>query len=209
MQAIVRLLFEKRRAWGLPSLLAKLDIAKAYDTVSWEVIDWLFERREMPHQLRSMYRRMHVRRTLTFHVAGGSVTFDIVPVRGMPQGAPESPAVHACLIGEIPLLATVALETWDIPAGLPVPDPEAERTPFDVDQLQPRARLHRPAVYSCNFADDTYLLAASATQISYMVTTFALPLSAAHQFLASEKTAVLAESSTDARMRLWDRDEMQ
>lgn len=32
LQAIVRLLFEKRRAWGLPAFLAKLDTAKAYDT---------------------------------------------------------------------------------------------------------------------------------------------------------------------------------
>lgn len=151
---------------------------------------------------------MHVGRTLTFRAGGGSVTFDIVLVRGMPQGAP-APAVYVCLVEEFSLLAAAALEILDIPAGLPVPDPEDERTPFDVDQLQPRVRLHRPAVYSCNFADDTYLLAASAIQISCMVTTVALPLSAAHQFLATEKTAVLADPSTDARMRFGERKKMQ
>lgn len=208
LQVIVRMFFEKRRAWGLPTFLAKLDIAKDYDTVSWEAIHWLFERRGLPHQLRCMYWRMHLGRTLTLRAAGGSIAFDTIPVRGMPQGAPESSAVYACLMEEITVMAAAALEARDIPAGLLVPTPESERTPFDVDLLQPGARIHRPAVFSCNFADDTYLLAASAGQISYMVTTFAIPLSSAHQFLASEKRVVLADPGTEARMRVWDQDEM-
>lgn len=155
-----------------------------------EALDWLLERRELPLQLRTMHWRMHVGRTLTFRASGGCISFDIVPERGMPQGAPESPAIYACLIEENCILASAALESLDIPAGLPLPRPEDETTPFDVDRLQPRARLHRPAVYSCNFADDTYLLAALATRVSCMVNSFALPLSAAHQFLAADKTAV-------------------
>lgn len=70
-----------------------------------------------------MHWRMHVGRTLTFRAGGGSIAFDIVPVRGMPQGAPESPAICACLIEEISLLATAALETLDIPAGPPSIEP--------------------------------------------------------------------------------------
>lgn len=84
-----------------------------------------------------------------------------------------------------------------------------ETTAFEGDRLRARARLHRPAIFSCNFVDDTYLLAASASQVSYMITSFALPLSAAHQFLAADKTAVLADPPTEARMRIWDKDEMR
>lgn len=77
---------------------------------------------------------MHLARTLTFHVSGGAIAFSIRPVRGMPQGAPASPAMYACLIDEVSQLAAAALETFDLPAGLPVPQPEDEGMPFDVDR---------------------------------------------------------------------------
>lgn len=190
---------------GLPSFLAKLDITKAHDTVSWEALDWLFERRALPHQLRSMYARMNIERTLTSRVSGGAVAFNIRPERGMPQGAPESLAIYACLIEEVSLLAAAAAQTSD----LPVPNPEEEATPFEVDRLQARPHLHRPAVLSFNFADDMHLLAASTRQVSYMVPSFAVGLSTAHQFLGAEKTAVLSYPQAQGRMRVWDKPEIQ
>lgn len=78
----------KRLEWKVPFFLAKLDIAKAYDTARWMAITWLFERREVPLALRSAYWRMHFDRELTFRTGDGMICFQLNPCRGMPQPPP-------------------------------------------------------------------------------------------------------------------------
>lgn len=177
---------------GLPTFLAKLDIAKAYDTVSWAAIDWVFERRQVPHFLRAAYWRMHAGRTLVFRVSGGSTTFEVIPERGMPQCAPESPAIYACLMEELLKVATAALEANDLPAGVGLPEDEEENTAEDIDRLRRQGRIFGPAPHACNFADDAYLFASGCRPISYMTSVVGQTLSNAHQFLAPDKTEILA-----------------
>lgn len=170
LQAVVRTIFEKRKQWGLPALLAKLDIARAYGAVSLSAMDWVFERCQVPHFLRAAYWRMHTGRTLVFRVSRGSTTFEVVPEHGMPQGAPESPAIYACLMEELLKVATATLEANDVPAGVGLPEDEDEETAEDIDRLRRQDRIIRPALHACNFADDAYLFASGCRQLSYMTT---------------------------------------
>lgn len=109
LQLLVRMIIDKRLEWSVPVFLAKLDIAKASDTVDWPATNWLFERRQLPLALRSAYWRVHYNRELTFHLGDGLISFPLRPCGGMPQGAPESPLVYAALVEELLQIAVATL----------------------------------------------------------------------------------------------------
>lgn len=90
----LRAILAKRKEWGLSTYICKLDIRKAYDTVSWTAVAALFGRRGLPQWLRAAYWRAHLGRRLRFASADGAVSFETSAQRGMPQGSPESPLVY-------------------------------------------------------------------------------------------------------------------
>lgn len=113
----MRTLIERRFEWGLPTFIAKLDIKKAYDTVAWCALDWLIQRRQLPHHLQCAYWRMRHSRVLHLNTAGGADTFSITPAGGMQQGAPDSPLIYAALVEELLDVASAHLVVNELPAG--------------------------------------------------------------------------------------------
>lgn len=94
----LRYLFSTRQEWPLPLVVAKIDIAKAYDTVSWNAIQRMFIRRNLPPALQAHYWRVHRHRSLLFTTADRRISFRATPTCGMPQGSPETPLVCAALV---------------------------------------------------------------------------------------------------------------
>lgn len=123
----IRTLMQKYGEFGMKVVVSKLDIYKAYDTLKWESIEASFERRGMPQALRDAYWRTHRARALRFRTPDGAVQFSVVPQRGIPQGAPESPAVYAPVMEDLIAYAEGVLLASGRPAGL---------------RLQPEEDLH-------------------------------------------------------------------
>lgn len=85
----LRSLLERRREWGLATCLCKVDIRKAYDTVSFAGINALFETRQLPGWMRRAYWRLHLGRVLRFRTSDGAIEFESGVRRGMPQGSQD------------------------------------------------------------------------------------------------------------------------
>lgn len=117
---IFRTLVERRSEWDLPTFMSKLDMRKAYDTVAWCAIDWLFERGQLPMHLQCAYWRMHCGRVLHFHTVDGTIHFSVAPTGGMPQGARDPPLGYAALVEEFLDLVDAHLLVNDLPAGLQI-----------------------------------------------------------------------------------------
>lgn len=83
-------ILEKRREWGMGTVIAKLDIAKVYDTIFHDAIEATFARRGMPMWLRQAYWREHEGKTLRFRTSDGGVAFDVYPRQGMPRVHPRA-----------------------------------------------------------------------------------------------------------------------
>lgn len=66
-----------------------LDIAKAYDAVSWSSVQAMFESRQLPKALQHSFWRIHGRRKLSFRTTNGAVAFSVTSAQGIAQGAPE------------------------------------------------------------------------------------------------------------------------
>lgn len=101
MHHLIRGLCAKHRELGIGLFLLKLDIKKAYDTLRWTSIDDTFCARHMPEDLRTAYWRLHSQRVLTLRTGDGSVTFELCPNRGIPQGSLASPVVYACAVEKL------------------------------------------------------------------------------------------------------------
>lgn len=86
-------LISKHVEWGASITICKLDIAKAYETLSWAAAQAMFEHRALPVHFQDAYWRIHGRRQLHLRTPEGAVKFTIRPTHGIPQGAPESPLV--------------------------------------------------------------------------------------------------------------------
>lgn len=103
----IRALMQKHREFGMKVVVSKLDMFKAYDTLRWDAIEASFERRGMP---------------------SGAVQFAVVPRQGIPQGAPEGPAVYATVMEDLNMGAEAALLAAGRPAGLRLrPDEDMRR----------------------------------------------------------------------------------
>lgn len=70
-QACMRHLLSARSEWGLSTVIAKIDIAKAYDTLEHAAIHTSFERQGMPAPLQAAYWRCHAGRVLHFSSSDG------------------------------------------------------------------------------------------------------------------------------------------
>lgn len=87
--AVARQVPARRTEWGLSTVIAKLDISKAYDTVTHDAIQECFDRRGLPIPLQAAYWRDHLHRSLLFRTSDGLTAFTVKPGRGKPPGAPE------------------------------------------------------------------------------------------------------------------------
>lgn len=123
----IRSLSERREEWQLHSMLAKLDIQKAYDNVLWTAIQWVFELRGLPTWLQASYWRVHFGRVLLFRTCGDAIYLFLQPRCGMPQGAPENPAIQACIAEQIISLGESRLSVNGMPAEVPGSEPVIEQ----------------------------------------------------------------------------------
>lgn len=114
----MRVIIERRLEWGYPTVLTKLDIAKAYDSVDWMAIAWMLERRQLLAHLRSADSLMHQERLLKSRIGDGIAQFELQLRRDMPQGAPESPLVFAALKEDIVQVAKATTVVNELPCGL-------------------------------------------------------------------------------------------
>lgn len=209
LQLLIRSIMDKRLEWNLPFFVAKLDIAKAFDSVSWDAICWLFERRNLPAALRAAYWRMHVGRELVFRTGDGMISFPLEPRRGMAQGAPESPLVFAALMEELLDVASAILTASGQPVGVPLPEPEEEDSLAQVESNNRSHSIFPGALTICNFADDCYLFGRSAVSLSFSATVVSQTLRHANQHVAADKSEVLTTPGASASVRVWNDTERQ
>lgn len=86
--AVTRHALTRRSEWGLTTVVAKLDISKAYDTITHDAIQECFDRRGPPLPLQAAYWREHINRTLHSRTSDGLMAFTVSPGRGMPPRRP-------------------------------------------------------------------------------------------------------------------------
>lgn len=121
----------------------------------------------MPVWLQAVYWRHHRGRRLTFRTTDNTVTFTARPRRGMPQCAPESPMVYAVMMEDRIAAATDALARLRRPAGIRM---DEDLTVDDVERSKLRLQdFELGDVVFVTFADDTYVIGASVTAVSYAV----------------------------------------
>lgn len=121
----LRSVLERRREWGYSSLLAKLNISKAYDTADWAAISRVFAERRLHEWRRSAYRCLHLDRQLGFRTADGTIAFRTVALRGVPQGSPESPMLYAAVVEDAICRAEARLLVNERLAGIRLHPPGA------------------------------------------------------------------------------------
>lgn len=130
---LVRELGAKHAEWGTPFTIVKLGISKAYDTLEWQAIEDEFFARGMLTRMRGTYWDLHAGRRQHFHTGDSTIAFDLVPNRGIPQGPPESPGVHAAVLEGLLQRAGGRLVSNNRLAGLP---PSSEHSWCDVEEYK-------------------------------------------------------------------------
>lgn len=85
-----------------------------------------FAARGLPTWLQSAHWRIHSDRVLQFRACDDAISFSLRPQCGMPQGAPESPAIYASLSEALISMALEKLALTGRPAGVAVPYPTIE-----------------------------------------------------------------------------------
>lgn len=96
----------------------KLDVSKAYDTVTHEAIGDLFAGRQLPMFFRAAYWCERGGRRLTFRTTDNTIQFQVEPIQGMPQGSPESPMIYAAIIEDMTTEVEDILIAAALPAGV-------------------------------------------------------------------------------------------
>lgn len=208
VHAALRCLVSKHIEWDSGICICKLDIAKAYDTLSWQSVEEMFAYRGLPQPLRGAYWRVHGWRRLHFRTEG-AVQFCVQPNQGIPQGAPESPLVYAATIEMLIERATAKLADANRGCGLNL-QPESSIQEVE-DYRRSHATWTSNSIAYLNFADDTYVLARTVRMLEYQVATLAEEFASAGQFLHSAKCEMFASSSEaegQPRPRLWTKREL-
>lgn len=132
-------------------------------------------------------------RRLTFRTTDNTVTFTARPQRGMPQGAPESPMVYAALMEDRIAAATEDLARHRRPGGIRM---DEDLTVDDVERSKLRLQdFELGDVVFVNFADDTYVIGASVTAVSYAVSVLQEALLPAGQVLHPGKCEFIDNSA--------------
>ena len=149
------------REWGLPLHLVKIDVAKAFDTISQVQLAKLVEqqvgvRGKLPWESRlwiDLLTNEQIRVTVADEVHCMEQT------NGVRQGAPDSPVIFAAMIGQV---LNEVLGQAPATANATPPTPmtvERTSTASAVPQFQDRAPDNGPAMPSNGggFQDDVYL----------------------------------------------------
>lgn len=83
------------------AVLVELDVRRAYDTVSHDAIDEMFERRGLPVYLRAADWREGQWREFTLRASDNTIQFQVQAIQGMPQGALDSLVVYATIVEDM------------------------------------------------------------------------------------------------------------
>ena len=162
----MKLLIEKTAELDYPGLVAKLDIHKAYDHVSWQGIHRMLMRRGIPDDIAIAFLRLISNTTMLFRCEDDDVA-EVRPRRGIKQGSPESTAVFSTVVDEC-----LGLAFGDL-SGLRIGD-----------LLLPWHAL--------GWVDDVFLLASSWSELTHKLRRLAGTLQDVDLELSWEKCAVLA-----------------
>lgn len=207
----VRALLQKHREQGSSVVVAKLDIRKANDTLSWPSIQSMFERRRLPPALQDAYWRAHRGRRLQFRTSCGTVRFGITPTQGIPQGSPESPLIYATVMEMIIEDTEDALSKNKRPCGVTL-DQVFSHSEVEAQKGLEVYDAAKPWINFLSFADDTYVLARHIRMLEYQLTVFRGKLGQAGQHLHLGKCEVLGEEpqhgQTRPSPRVWSEREM-
>ncbi|HEY9758904.1 MAG TPA: reverse transcriptase family protein, partial [Oculatellaceae cyanobacterium] len=104
-------ILENARLKGIPAHMLTVDIEKAYDTVPYELMDYILCKYECPQHIRTLILDAHRKRAIKFKING--VLGDIInPERGVAQGSPLSCILFVMCMQ--PLLTRLQHETSGI-----------------------------------------------------------------------------------------------
>ena len=85
----VTAILEYGRLHRIPAHMVTVDIEKAYDTVPYELIEYMLKQHQCPEHIRRLIRNAHVKRTIRFKIDGKPGS-PLTPLRGVAQGSPLS-----------------------------------------------------------------------------------------------------------------------
>lgn len=201
---LVRELAAKHDEWGIPFSIINLDISKAYDTLEWQAIQDEFVARGMPPAMRRASWDLHAGRQLQFRTGDSTVSFCLVPNRGIPQGSPESPAVYAAgLLTKVEKQRIVNKR----PAGLSL---SSESYAKEVeDYKKGKQDFKEGDLFALNFADDTYVLGRRAEDASYVLAVIKQKYAGAEQLLHAGKSQCLQSQNRGQNIHVWSDHELQ
>lgn len=207
---ILRTLIRKHSEWGESLTLCKVDIAKAYDSVTWKAIDEMFRERQLPNALREAYWKIHMGRKLQFSANSGTLRFSIEPTRGLPQGAPESPLIYAAVMEGVIERTENRLKHSGRPAGVRI---QWEEHPARVEESRQELQTcsDPESIAYINFADDTCILARTAVMLEFELAVLQSEFRAVGQTLNMKKSEVLtrdAEEESVSPPRSWSDEEL-
>lgn len=145
--------------------IIKLDSSKAYDILGWQAIEGEIIARGLPCAMRRAYWDLHVGRQLQFRIGDSTVSFSLVPNRGIPQGSPESPAVYGAVLEGLLTKAERQLIINKRPAGLSL---SSESSAKEVEDYKTGHHGFKAGdLFALNFADVTYVLGRQAEDTTY------------------------------------------
>lgn len=111
----------------------------------------------------------------------------------------QSPAVYAAVVEGLLEKVEARLVSLGLPAGLPL---SSELSPMEVEAYRTAGDPFRQGdVFAINFADDTYLLARSPTQCSFVTAVVRQEYAEAGQHLHGGKSQVI--STEEQPVRMW------
>lgn len=190
----MRHLLSARSEWGHPTVIAKIDVAKAQDTLEHSAIHNSFQRRGMPAPLQAAYWRCHAGRVLHFCSSDGGIKFSARPTRGVPQGSPESPVVYAVVIEDAISDTEEEFRRSRRPAGIAVP---VERSAREADRAKHiHTTFGADSFAYIKFADETYMFGRREDQVSFVASVLSRRLAHDGQHICAEKSEFLAAGTS-------------
>lgn len=183
-----------RRKWGVSTAIAKIDVAKTYDTLEHAAIHKSFERRGMPAPFQAAYWRCHTDRTRHFSSTDGGGAFSAVPTRGVPQGSPESATVYAAVIEDVIADVEEELRMSRRRKEIPLTTDVTARAVDKAKNINTAFSLSSFAYI--NFAGDTYIFGRREDQVSFSASVLARRLSRADQLISAEKAEFVSAGTS-------------
>jgi hypothetical protein len=193
-------IIQKACQYRQPIFIAKLDVAKAFDSVEFGRMADSMRSRGVPLLVRAAYLRILAGTKVLFRLDSGQDCCEGVRKRGMWQGGRASPRLYRWVHADTmaPLLEKWRGLGWGFRLNR-IPEKSGNKwRPFFIPPPVPGEDVEAPpfCIQHGTFADDEILVASSIGQLQGMVQDCSAQFAKDHSPLAAEKTSWFSNSGT-------------